>query len=128
MQLNRKQIEAVMTLPGPKRYSYFIKVAADWEEIWGLYADGWALAATDDDQPVLPVWPAKEYADLCANGKWSGYVPKSISLESFMGELLPNLAKDGVLPGVFYTPSDRGIVPSVDALLAELNAELSLYQ
>jgi hypothetical protein len=128
MKLNHKQIEAVLLLPGPQRYSYFIKKVADWEEVWGLYADGWALAATSDEQQVLPLWPAREYADLCARDKWSGYVPKSVPLQSFMSELLPNLARDGVLPGVFYTPSDHGVVQSINSLLADLNAELSRYQ
>ena len=46
MKITNKQIEAVLKLDGPKRYSYFIKVAADQRSIWGLYDEGWALAAT----------------------------------------------------------------------------------
>lgn len=44
-----------------------------------------------------------------------------------MGELLPNLKDDGVLPGIFYTPSDNGVTPTVDQLLADLNEELENY-
>ncbi|MCP4699451.1 MAG: DUF2750 domain-containing protein [Gammaproteobacteria bacterium] len=127
MKINQKQIEAVTALAGQKRYEHFVKVVADWEEIWGLYQDGWALAATDDGQQVFPLWPAKEYAQLCANNEWAGYEPESFSLEDFMGKLLPDLKDDGVLPGIFYTPSDNGVIPTVDQLLADLNEELENY-
>jgi hypothetical protein len=127
MKINAKQIESVIALAGSERYKHFVKVVADWEEVWGLYQDGWALASTDDGQTVFPLWPAKEYAQLCADKEWSGYEPESFSLEDFMGELLPNLKDDGVLPGIFYTPSDKGVTPTVDQLLADLNEELENY-
>ncbi|MBJ7553940.1 DUF2750 domain-containing protein [Marinomonas spartinae] len=127
MKINAKQIESVIALAGSERYKHFVKVVADWEEVWGLYQDGWALASTDDGQTVFPLWPAKEYAQLCSDKEWSGYEPESFSLEDFMGELLPNLKDDGVLPGIFYTPSDKGVTPAVDQLLADLNEELENY-
>jgi len=127
MKINQKQIESVIALPGEKRYEHFIKLVADWEEVWGLYQDGWALAETDDGQKVFPTWPAREYAELCANREWAGYKPASFSLDDFIEELLPNLKRDGVLPGVFYTPSDKGVTPTVDKVLADLSRELENY-
>lgn len=127
MKINQKQIESVVALLGQKRYEYFIKRVADWEEVWGLYQDGWALAETDDGQKVFPVWPEKEYAELCAVKEWAGYEPESFSLADFMDELLPNLKKDGVLLGVFYTPSDKGVMPTVDQVLEDLRQELENY-
>ncbi len=127
MKINQKQIDAVIALPGQKRYETFIKIVADWEEVWGLFQEGWALAATDDQQPVFPLWPAKEYAQLCADKEWAGYEPTSFSLEDLMEELLPNLKDDGVLPGIFYTPTDNGVTPTVEQLLADLNEELENY-
>ncbi len=127
MKINQKQIESVIALSGQKRYENFIKVVADWEEVWGLYQDGWALAATNDGQEVFPVWPAKEYAQLCATNEWSGYKPASFSLVDFMEELLPNLKNDGVLLGIFYTPSDKGVTPTVDQVLIDLGKELENY-
>ncbi|WDE07031.1 DUF2750 domain-containing protein [Thalassomonas viridans] len=127
MNINLKQIEAVIALDGSKRYAHFVKVIADWEEVWGLYQDGWALASTEDGETVFPLWPAKEYAQLCAEKEWVGYQPESFSLDELMEELLPNLKADGVLPGVFYTPLDKGVTPSVEQLLADLNEELDNY-
>lgn len=127
MKINQRQISSVIALPGPKRYEHFIKVVTDWEEVWGLYQDGWALAATDDGQEVFPVWPAKEYAELCREKEWSSYEPKSFSLADFMNELLPNLKQDGVLLGIFYTPLNKGVTLDVNQVLAALNKELENY-
>lgn len=127
MKINPKQMEAVLALPGIKRFEYFIKVIADWQEVWGLYQDGWALAATDDGTAVFPLWPAKEYAQVCAENEWKGYKPRSISLSDFTVILLPKLKADGVLPGVFFTPSSKGLTPSVDELKAALDVELQNY-
>lgn len=127
MQVNPKQMGAVLALPGIKRFEHFIKVIADWQEVWGLYQDGWALAAADDGTTVFPLWPAKEYAQVCAEKEWKGYEPRAISLSDFMDVLLPKLKLDGVLPGVFFTPSSKGLTPSVDELRAALEAELQNY-
>jgi hypothetical protein len=127
MKVNPKQVEAVLALPGNRRFEHFIKVIADWQEVWGLYQDGWALAAADDGTTVFPLWPAKEYAQVCAAKEWSGYQPRSISLSEFMEVLLPKLKLDGVLPGVFFTPTSKGVTPSVDDLKIALDAELQKY-
>lgn len=127
MKITQKQIESVTGLPGEKRYRNFVKTVSDWEVVWGLYQNGWALAATSDGQKVFPIWPAKEYAELCAEKEWEGYEPESFSLEEFVNELLPNLKNDGILPGVFYTPQDKGVTPTVDQLIEDINQELENY-
>jgi hypothetical protein len=127
MRLNPKHIEAVLALSGTQRFEHFIKVVADWQEVWGLYHDGWALAATDDLTPVFPLWPAKEYAQVCAAKAWAGYEPRPISLRDFTEVLLPKLKTEGVLPGVFFTPTNKGVTPTVDELTSALEAELQNY-
>lgn len=114
-------------MPGVKRFEHFIKIVADWQEVWGLYQDGWALAASDDGTTVFPLWPLKVYAQLCATNEWTGYEPRSISLNDFMEVLLPKLKLDGVLPGVFFTPTSKGVTPAVDDLESALEAELQNY-
>lgn len=127
MRVTPKQLEAVLALSGIKRFEHFIKVIADWQEVWGLYQGGWALAAADDETTVFPLWPAKEYAQVCAANEWAGYEPRSISLSDFTEVLLPKLKQDGVLPGVFFTPTSKGVTPSVDELKSALEAELQNY-
>ncbi len=41
-------MEAVLALPREERYAHFVKRVADTEQVWGLYNNGWASAATDD--------------------------------------------------------------------------------
>lgn len=127
MKLSSKQIAAVIALQGKARYEHFIKVVADWQEVWGLYQNGWALAGADDGTTVFPLWPAREYAQLCAEGEWVGYEPRAIPLNELMDELLPKLKTDGLLPGVFYTPANKGVTPSVDEFKSAIEAELANY-
>lgn len=128
MTVNQKQLEAVLSLPAPKRFEHFVKVVCDWEEVWGLYQDGWALAATDNDgTTVFPVWPAKEYALHCADSEWLGYEPRQISLTDFLEVVLPTLKAEGTLPGVFCTPTDKGVTPTAGELEAAIKAELEKY-
>ena len=127
MKVTPQQVQSVLALPGPERFEHFVKTVADWQQVWGLYDEGWALAATDQGTPVFPLWPAREYAVACAAKEWSTHEPKLIELREFMDVLLPQLKADGVLPGVFFTPSTNGLTPTVDELVAALELELQNY-
>jgi hypothetical protein len=127
MKLRGQQIKSVIALPAAERYRHFIKVIADWQEVWGLYKDGWALAEAEDGVQVFPLWPAREYAQLCADKEWSGYEPRPFTVDELLHQLLPRLKKAGVLPGIFYTPQDRGVTISVDEFANDLHQELRKY-
>lgn len=114
--VSERKLEALLALPGPERYEHFVKTVADWELAWGLYSEGWALAADDDGRPAFPLWPAEEFARACAGGEWEDYSPEEIALEDLVNELLPKLERDSVLVAVFPTPSDRGVVVVPQAL------------
>jgi uncharacterized protein DUF2750 len=128
MKVNPKEIEALISSSGEKRYTYFVKRIVDWEEVWGLYNDGWALASTDDGQTIFPVWPAKEYAALCIKGMWSAFKPKVIPLDDFLVELIPNLRTDRVALGVFSTPEKTAVVPDLDQIKEDIVSEISKYE
>ncbi|WP_079508607.1 DUF2750 domain-containing protein [Mesobacillus jeotgali] len=55
--MNSKEFEAVIRQPAEVRYEYFIKKAADYEEVWGLYLEGWATAKDDMERILLPLFP-----------------------------------------------------------------------
>src|SRR6476620_996198 len=101
MKPNRNEIEAVLRLPGEKRYEYFIKRVADANKLWGLWDDGWAMGVTDKGQRTIPVWPAAEYAEACRQGDWVIYTPRAIDLHEFMDDFLPRLVRDGVRVSIF---------------------------
>jgi Protein of unknown function (DUF2750) len=125
MRLNPKQIAAVVALPGPRRYANFVKVAADQRKVWGLHAEGWALASTDEGKEVFPLWPAEEYALQCAVGEWAKFRPEEIDLDTLFDVLIPKLKATGTLVGVFPTPEDKGVTPDLAQLEVDLRSELS---
>lgn len=127
MAINQKQIDAILALPAPKRYSHFIKKVVGWQKMWGLYDGGWAMAESDDGEPVLPLFPEKEYAELCISGEWSNYKPKEIELSEVFENVIPTLREQNILPGVFYTMEYGSISANVDELESDLKVELSKY-
>ncbi|WP_350307541.1 DUF2750 domain-containing protein [Photorhabdus viridis] len=128
MKLSDKEIE-VMSKKGHKdRYVYFIKRVVDNEAAWILDDEGFALTSDDIGNDILPLWPAREYAEACANGDWDGYNPKKIDLEYILDELLPDLSKDQIKLGIFMVPSitDTPII-AADSLLVDLQNECEKY-
>lgn len=127
-KVNTHELAAVTSLVGPELYKHFVTRVADWEEAWGLYAEGWALMANDAGARVFPLWPAAEYARLCAVDEWESYEPKAIPLDELVGELLPGLAEDEILPGVFPTPKDKAPTPPAEQLIVGLSDELESFE
>lgn len=125
MKITQKQIDAIICLPGAKRYDHFVKVVADQRRAWGLYSEGWALAGASGEKPVFPVWPAQEYAALCATGAWGNFKPREIDLNDLLERLLPQFRQDGVVLGIFVTPNDKGVTPALDLFEQDLRNELS---
>jgi len=126
--IDGKEMNAVLKLDGPGRFTHFIKQVVDRERAWGLWSDGWALMAQDDGTSVFPLWPAKEYAKLCAVEDWAGYEPSEIGLDELLAELAPKLKARGVRAGIFPTPTGKGIVIDVDELCGALKEELGRYE
>jgi hypothetical protein len=125
LNINKKEIENVINLDASKRYNYFIKRVADTATLWGLYSDGWALVRDEDGRTLLPMWPAPEYADLCAKDEWKGYKPEPIEVHDFLEGYIQELAENNIDISVFYTPFQKGINPSYEKIKKDLEAELS---
>lgn len=125
--VHEKEIEAVLKLDGEARFKRFIEVVVDCEQAWGLWADGWALLEDDSGVRVFPLWPARKYAELCRGPDWANHKAVPIALDDLLNALLPKLREQGVLAGVFPTPSGRGVTPSLDILETELRKELERY-
>ena len=124
---SEEEICAVLKLEGAERYSYFIKKIADQEQLWSLWQDGWALAADDNGQQLVPVWPHESYATLCARDKWAGYTPKVIELDAWLERWTPGIKRDGRMLAVFPSPSNRGVAVEVGKLADDLSEELTNY-
>lgn len=122
-----QEVAAILALEGPARFQHFIKRVVDDETAWGLWSDGWGLMADADGRPIFPFWPSREYAELCAIEKWSGFAPEEISLKDLLTELLPKLKAQGVNVGVCPTPRGKGVVLGVDELERALREEMTKY-
>jgi len=127
MKVNSKKMEAVFLLSASERFKYFVKTVADYEEVWGLYQNGWALSASDEGTTIFPFWPAEAFARACAVNEWAGYEACSISLGNFLNTLLPSLKHDRILPGIFLTLDSKGIILTIDELTAAITNELKNY-
>lgn len=93
--------------------------------MWGLHAEGWALASTSEGERVFPLWPAREYAELCATGIWDRFRPEEIPLDTLFDILVPKLREARTLVGVFPTPQESAVTPTLEQLVTHLKDELS---
>jgi hypothetical protein len=126
--LQPEEREAVLKLPAPERYAYFVKRSGDWEEVWSLRDDrGW-VTADRDGQALMPVWPHPEYAGASAVDSWEGARPELIDLTEWLTVWLPELAKHGQQVAVFPVPSGAGVVAEPDRVRRDLEAEVELYE
>ena len=126
--ISDQEFESVLSLPGTKRYSYFVKKVADREEIWSLRnQDGWVLYADSVASDVVPVWPNERFAQACAEGEWQDCQPAVIELSAWMERWIPGMARDKRKVAVFATPQDEGIVVDPDKLYADLSEECEQY-
>lgn len=124
MTLDADELKALVRLPAPQRYAYFVERVAATGTVWGLFRDGWALAKKDDDTLVFAMWPDREAAQLCAEFEWDGYAPQAFALDDLLGELLPQLQQDGLVAGIFRTPGSKGVMPTPNLLRADLEDQL----
>lgn len=128
IKMHQKKIENLFKMSGKDRYQYFIRKVADFETVWGLFADGWAMTADDEGKKAIPFWPEKELSSMCATEEWENYIPKKIELDPFLSKWIPGMEKDGVLLAIFPTPEKKGVLTPPKELLSSLKEELEQYE
>lgn len=123
-----KEIEAVLKPDGAARFAHFIKRVADMEAVWGLWDGGWVTVSDNEGSLAMPLWPAREYAELCREAEWAASEARSINTDTLRRDLLPKLAAEGVQIAVFPTPGGKGVIVAVERLTGALEEELALYE
>lgn len=124
--MNPKEFESVIKQPPNIRYEFFIKQVADFEEVWGLYDEGWATAQDDEGNMLIPFFPKKEFAEYCAVNEWRNFKAEPINLYEFIDKWLVGMRKDGIKPSIFPTNEDSVMV-EIDVILNDINNELENY-
>lgn len=118
--------EMVLALSARERYGYFIQLAVDSGEIWGLKNDdGWVLAG-DEERDALPLWPHPDFAAACAVGDWAKAVPQPITLDELLADLIPILEEDGISVAAFPAPDGDSAVVEAKDLRGDIESEIEL--
>ena len=121
-----KEIEHVLNTDIQKRYQYFIKKVADFGEIWSLKdQDGWVTLGVEEDE-FFPVWPQKEFAEICIGEEWDDCYAESIDLEDFLDDWITGLKEDNIRITVMWNKGS-GIDREWDRLREDIEIELEKY-
>ena len=119
-----KEIDALLSADGKRRYQYFIHRVCDTRKMWGLFSDGWASLG-DGEKKLIPFWPHQIYAERFKSTDWSSYVPREIDLEVLLERWIPGMSAEGVGPAIFPNASGSAVIVSLADLEANLRHELS---
>lgn len=126
-RVSKVELEAVVRLNAEARFSYFVKRVVDWEAAWGIWDDGWALVSDSEGVTAFPIWPTKDFAELCLTGGWAEYSVREIDLDHLVGEAIPELAQERMNFAVFPTAQNRGVVVKPMYLRDRLRDELAKW-
>lgn len=110
------------------RYEYLVKKVADQQELWSLWEGGWALLGDKERGEFVPIWPHPDFAKAYASGEWSGYVPKLIQLDDWLGKWTPGMQRDHRKVAIFPIADELSITADPGELKAALEYELRLYE
>jgi hypothetical protein len=126
-ELDDEERRLAPALPAKERYSYFIQVLVDQEEIWGLRNDeGWVLGSDPERGDILPLWPHSAFAEACARGTWDDAKPAEIPLDDLLENLLPLLEEDRITVAAFPNLEGDSVLIKPEELGRDLLAEIEL--
>jgi hypothetical protein len=130
LEISDKEFAAVSRLDAVARYRYFLKRVADWREVWGLYEDGWMSLHDDEQRLLLPLWPARRYAEAYRAEHWGQRAEaRAIPLPELLEDWLPGLKRDGRGVAIFpVATAKESIHPSLDDFERDLRKELLQYE
>jgi len=124
--MDSKKIENILKMSNENKYSYSLRKVADFEEVWGLYNEGWAMLGNRSNEVVFPFWPEKEFAKFVAEDTWEEYIPKSVNIYDFIEKWLPSMSKDNI--NIFYDSINKGLIVSPLKLKEDLELEMEQYE
>jgi len=126
--LSQKEIEAILEDSLENRVKYSIKRIADREEVWVIGdKDGLGTFSDENGNIIFPIWPFKEFAQLCCSEAYSEYVPELIALEDFLEIYLPKFEKNNYKIAILPLPSGKGGVMEINSFKDALDEELEKY-
>lgn len=122
-------MEKILELPADKQYIHCIKRIIGFQEAWGLYknGEGWVIASSDSEEKMFSIWPDKKYASICIKDLWKDSIPKKISLDGILLDLLQWLRKEKMLLSIFPHPDSLSIQISPNIFEVDITEEMEKY-
>lgn len=121
-----KEMKYVLNTDIEKQYEYFIKKVADFGEVWSLKdLDGWVTLGVEEDE-FFPIWPKKEFAEICIGEEWKDCYAESIDLEDFLDDWITGLKEENIRITVMWN-NGSGIDREWDRLREDIEIELEKY-
>lgn len=121
-----QEFKAVLQLPEWNRYQHFLKRIVDFDRVW-MAEDEQGLITVNghDGEEVLPVWPARRYAQNAMN-KWPDFGFVCVSIADWLEKTLrPAANADDCVLAVFPDPDGNACVVLVPDMISEIEYELS---
>lgn len=123
-----ERLKNIFALTLEEKYYYFIRKCTEFEEVWGLYNEGWATLADDENNIIIPFWPEEEFAKYNCTNNWQNYHPKPIALNDFIDKWIPGMIKDKRLANIFYLEEGTSkIIITPQQLSEDINLEMEKY-
>lgn len=122
---NDQEFEAVLKLSTEDRYRHFLKKIVDFDCVWMAEdEEGLITIIGEGGQDVLPVWPARRYAEQ-AMWKWPGAEFFQVTVQRWLEKtLLPIEDAADVALAVFTDREGYGQLVQVPDMITDLRAEL----
>ncbi|MBD8204566.1 DUF2750 domain-containing protein [Pseudomonas viridiflava] len=126
--MNQKKTSNVIALSDAERAEYFIRKVADFEELWGGFADGWLQLGNQKNRRVIPFWPEEIFVQNYINENKINAYPRRIELCHFLENWVPGMEKDGARILIFPIKESQGVLVNPTKLADQLKDELEQYE
>jgi hypothetical protein len=123
LQSARAPLSLHLTADLQANYARFVERVRSSGTVWGLKClKGWAICPSNErDCDVYAFWSEEAYAKRHCQEDWANYKPAAIALDSFLGNWLPGLERDGHLVGVQFNSDLAGLEVEPSKLAEDLS-------
>ena len=124
---NDQEFKNVLSLPPDKRYEHFLKRVVNLDCVWMVEEDEQRyLSFNHKGLEVLPVWPARRYAEHAMIENFPNACYVSVNIRDWLARTLSPLRNvDDVAIAVFPDSAGEGIQVSVADMIADIETELN---
>ncbi len=126
--MHSKEIENILKLEPQKRYEYFIRKIADFEELWTIVDENEDYAISSvDGKTLISFWSAEEFISSNLDGEFSDCKPIKLSLNDLADNVLDYIGEHGHLINVFPINGRSGFIVDLEEFSRDLSEELKNY-